>query len=472
MTRLSRLLRASAAASWIFAAGTPLAATPAVTDEMLAPLASAYTRAVEPGEIAARYRELFATVLRRVDRGFAREVDLPALIAAARKTLDPLAPGVGKPSKVFSDAINAALASLDPHSSYLDQEAANAQRSSMQGRFGGVGLQVGMEDGGLLRIVAPIPDTPAARADLRSGDIIIRLDGEPVQGLTLTEAVSRLRGEPGTAAELTVRRGGQPDLITVSLVREVIRTEPVRWSMEGDVLVLSLASFTGTTYASLERALVAATARGDPRAIVLDLRGNPGGLLREAVLTADAFLAEGEIVSLRGRDAAARRVWRADAKAYFAGVPMVVLIDGRTASAGELVAAALQENGRAVVMGQRSFGKGSVQTYISLGAGNGSLRLTTALYHGPSGRTVQRTGVGPNIELAPARSAGDRRREADRARALPGVDEPMPPQARVEESRCSQARKDLNPGLACALALIQAGGADAFAVAFESAEIH
>jgi carboxyl-terminal processing protease len=269
-----------------------------------------------------------------------------------------------------------------------------------------------------------------------------------------------------------IRRGGHEDLLAVSLVRELIRREPVRWSMENEVLVLRLASFPGSVSAALEKAIADATAEATPRAIVLDLRGNGGGLLRQAVTTADAFLGEGEIVSLRGRTAANRRSWHADSNEQLAGVPMVVLIDGRTASAAELVAAALQENGRATIMGQRSFGKGSVQSMLALGEGKGALRLTTALDHGPSGRSVQRTGVGPDIELVPAQGAraGSRRREADRARSLPGTDEPLPPRARVEESRCAPARKDLDPALACALAFIEAGASDTFLAAFEPVE--
>jgi carboxyl-terminal processing protease len=200
------------------------------------------------------------------------------------------------------------------------------------------------------------------------------------------------------------------------------------------------------------------------------MRGNGGGLLRQAVTTADLFLAEGDIVSLRGRTPGNQRKWRADAAEHLAGVPMVVLIDRRSASAAELVAAALQENGRATVMGQRSFGKGSVQSILPLGAEKGALRLTTALYHGPSGRTVQRTGVGPDIELIgdAETTRGNSRREADRARALPGADEPAPPKARVEQSRCAPPRASFDPALACALAFLNAGEIDAFLVALET----
>jgi carboxyl-terminal processing protease len=222
----------------------------------------------------------------------------------------------------------------------------------------------------------------------------------------------------------------------------------------------------------VEKAIADAVAMREPRGVVLDLRGNPGGLFRQAVLTADAFLSSGEIVSLRGRTPGNQRTWRADPAELLAGVPMVVLIDGRSASASELLAAALQENGRATVMGRRSYGKGSVQTIVSLGADKGALRLTTALYHGPSGRSVQRTGVGPDIELVatPGNTTGTRRREGDRAHALPGADEPPPPKASVEQSRCAPSKANSDTALACALVFLDAGGIDAFVAALESVE--
>ena len=466
MTRLLRILAAPAAAWLFFAGSASFGASPPVTEELLAPLTSAYMRAVKPGEEAELHRGLFETVLERVHRTYARDVDVPELMAVALKTLEPLEPLSGEPAEVFRKAINTALATLDPHTRYLDPRAQLRQRSAIMGAFGGLGLQVDMVEG-LVRVVAPMPGTPAERAGLQSGDLIVRFDDQPVQGMALADAISRMRGEPGTPIALLIRRAGQGDDFSVSLVRETIRTQALRWSMEGDVLVLRLASFTGSVSAAMEKAIADATAIRQPRGVVLDMRGNGGGLFRQAVRTADAFLGEGEIVSVRGRDAAKRRAWQADSDEMLAGVPMVVLIDGRSASAAELVAAALQENGRATVMGQRSFGKGSVQVIVSLGAGKGGLRLTTALYHGPSGRSVQRTGVVPDIELvaAPGNTAGARRREADRAQALQGEDEPLPPKARVEQSRCTAAQENLDPALACALAFVAAGGIDAYLVA-------
>jgi carboxyl-terminal processing protease len=471
MTRVLRSFSAIAAASLFAAAGASLAASTAVTDELLAPLTSAYVRAVKPGEQVESYRELFAAVLQRVYRSHAREVDVPEVVAAALKTLEPLEPQSGEAAAVFRKAINAALASLDPHSRYLDAREQTNERSALAGSFGGLGLEVDMIDG-LVRVVAPMAGTPAARAGLQAGDLIVRFDDQPVLGLTLADAISRMRGQPGSPIALTVRRSGSDEEFAVSLIRETIRTQPLRWSMEGDVLVLRLTSFNTSVPAMLENAIADATVKGTPRAVVLDMRGNGGGLLRPAVTTADTFLRKGEIVSLRGRTPGNQRTWQADPNEQLAGAPMVVLIDGRSASAAELVAAALQENGRATVMGQRSFGKGSVQSILSLGGDKGALRLTTALYHGPSGRTVQRTGVGPDVELvvAPGTAAGGGRREADRAHALPGADEPLPPKARVEQSRCPLPRKDVDPALACALVFLEAGGIDTFIAALDQSE--
>jgi carboxyl-terminal processing protease len=471
MTRLP-CITAAIAAALLFALGTAaFAASPPVTEEILAPLTDAYMRAVKPGEDADLHRELFQTVLQQVERSYVRQVDVTGFIAAALKTIEPLEPQSGEPADVFGKSINAALASLDPHSYYLDPRAQAAERSIYTDAFGGLGLQLDIAEG-LLRVVTAMPGTPAARAGLQSGDLIVRLDDHPVRGMALDDAVTRIRGEPGTPIALTIRRVERGEEFSVSLVRESIGTQVLRSSMEGDVLVIRLSRFAAGASAAMEKIVAEASAARQPRGIVLDLRGNPGGIFRQAVVMADAFLGEGEIVSLRGRAASNRRSWQADPAELLAGVPMVVLIDGRSASASELLAAALQENGRATVMGQRSVGKGSVQVTATLGADKGALRLTTALYYGPSGRTVQRSGVGPDIELvaAPGSIPPARRREADRPHALPGTDEPPPPKARVEQSRCSAVRASADAALACALAFLDAGGIDAFVTALKAAE--
>jgi carboxyl-terminal processing protease len=429
-------------------------------DDPLEPLTSAYLRAAKPGEQVETYRALFGTVMQRVQRSYPQEVDVPSLVAAAVKTLEPLTPESGEPAAIFKTAVNAALASLDPHSRYLDPREQRDQQSSASGSFGGLGMQVDLSDG-LVRIVAPMEGTPAARAGLKSGDLIVRFDDQNVLGMTLADAISKMRGDPGTPITLVIRRPGREDDFSVPLVREEIRSETLRSSMEGDVLVLKLSGFTRSVGSMLDKAVADASLKATPRAVVLDMRGNPGGLLNQAVTVADTFLGHGEIVSLRGRTAGNRRSWQADPAERLAGLPMVVLIDGRSASAAELVAAALQENGRALVMGQRSYGKGSVQSIVSLGSEKGALRLTTALYHGPSGRTVQRTGVGPDIELMSEPVAGARaaRRLSN---GLPGADEPPPPKAQVEQARCAPPKTGSDQGLACALAFIKAGSVDAF----------
>ncbi len=468
------IIRLSAAAWLLAACGAALAAAPdsAPPGDALAPLVSAYTRVVMPGEDADTYRDLMGNVLQRVQRSYAQEVELRFLTAAAIKALEPLAPESGEPPAVFKTAITAALAALDPHSRYYDPREYRDERTSVSGNFGGLGMEVDLSDG-FVRVVAPMEGSPAARAGLRSGDLIVRFDDQPVPGMTLADAISRMRGQPGTPITLLIRRPGRADDFSVALVREVIQSQVLRWRMQEDVLVLRLSRFTGSLTAMVEKAIKDATASHAPRAVILDMRNNPGGLLRQAILLADAFLSEGDIVSLRGRTAGNRRVWSADAAEHLAGLPMVVLLNRGSASAAELVAAALQENGRAVVMGQRSYGKGSVQSIMPLGVDKGALRLTTALYHGPSGRTVQRTGVGPDIELVPAPAPGERsgRREADRMRALPGADEPLPPKARVDESRCAPAGSKEDAALACAVAFLKAGAVESFVTMLESAEL-
>ncbi len=469
MITLIRML----ATAWLLSglcASFASAADSAPVEDTMAPLLAAYTRAAKPGEDLNTYGELMVSVLQRVQRSYAQEVDIRILTGAAISTLESLKSESAEAHVIFKTAVNAALAALDPHSRYYDAREYREQRTSASGSFGGLGIEVDMSEG-LVRVVTPMESSPAARAGLRSGDLIVRFDDQPVTGMTLSDVVSRMRGQPGTTITLVVRRPGRGDEFPVSVVREIIQSQVLRWRMEEDVLVLRLARFTGSLGALLDKAIKDATATHTPRAVILDLRSNPGGLLRQAITLADAFLSEGDIVSLRGRTAGNRRTWTADAAEQLAGLPMVVLLNGASASAAELVAAALQENGRAVVMGQRSYGKGSVQSIMPLGVDKGALRLTTALYHGPSGRTVQRTGVGPDIELVAAPAAQAQRggrREADRTRALPGADEPMPPKARVEQSRCGPAKSTDGQALACALAFIKAGTIDNFVTALGS----
>jgi carboxyl-terminal processing protease len=448
----SKALRAVAASALLFAAGAAALAQPAAgADDALASLQSAYAGAVAPGEQADVYRELIGAVVERVRRSYATEVDLAAFAAAARKALESQPRAGAQPAEVFTRAINAALAELDPYSRYLDARMQDHERDLSRGSFVGVGVQVEAADGAV-RVVAPMPGTPAARAGLQAGDLIVRVDEQPLHGTPLADAIARMRGEPGTAVSLTIRRSGLADAFTVSLTRETIRRQAVLWSMEGKVLVLRVNAFGTAVSAALRQAVADAAAADTPQAVVLDLRGNPGGLLHEAIRVADTFLHAGEIVSLRGRTGQ-QRSWQADAAELLAGVPMVVLVDRRSASASELVAAALQDNGRATVMGQRSFGKGTVQTTYSLGEEiRGALKLTSAFYHRPSGASVQRVGVGPDIELLPA-PAGE---------GAGGPAEVAAPQARVDQASCSAVVKSPDPALACALTYLQAGSVERF----------
>lgn len=443
MRRLLPAFRAGAAAGLLLATGAAFANAPSPA---LASLQSAYAAAAEPGPQADLYRDLFATVLERVQRSYATEADVDALAAAATQVVQARAPGSAPPRELFVEAINTALRGLDPYTRYLDPHAHGEARDAARGSFGGVGIEVAPAEG-VVRVVASLPGTPAARAGLQSGDLIVRIDDQPLQGMPLDFAISRMRGEPGTAVAVTVRRSGMPEDFTLSLTRDTIRRQAVRWAMEGEVLVLHLSTFTGPVSGALQQAIVEATAAHAPRAVVLDLRGNPGGLLREAVRTADLFLNQGDIVTVRSRAPGQQRTWKADATEVLAGLPMAVLIDRRSASASELVAAALQDNARATVLGQRSFGKGTVQTTFALGdEAMGALKMTSSYYHRPAGPTVQKTGVAPDIELAAPAPQEAGHAEAAAAAA-----------ARVDPAGCTAVYKAADPMLACAVGYLQAG---------------
>jgi carboxyl-terminal processing protease len=314
------------------------------------------------------------------------------------------------------------LASLDPHSSYLDARDFNQMRIQTDGNYGGLGLTVTLEDGAV-KVIAPTEDSPGFRAGIKAGDYITHLNGTLIFGGTLDEAVDQMRGKPGTSIRLTIVRAGREKPFDVTLTREIIDLKPVKWEVKGQVGYININGFSKGTGANVRAALVGIDkALGkQPLGYVVDLRSNPGGLLDEAVEISDAFLDSGEIVSQRGRD-------RRDIERYFAkkgdfshGLPIVVLIDSGSASAAEIVAGALQDQHRGLVMGERSFGKGSVQTLLQLDDTT-ALRLTTARYYTPSGRSVQEGGIEPDIQV-PQLSDVDyktrpRFREADLRRHL------------------------------------------------------
>jgi carboxyl-terminal processing protease len=305
-------------------------------------------------------------------------------------------------SKLVESAINGMLAGLDPHSSYMDPKSFRDMQVQTRGEFGGLGIEVTMEEG-LVKVVAPIDETPAAKAGVMANDIITHLDDEAVQGLTLNQAVDKMRGPVNTKIKLTIMRKGGDKPIEVSIVRDIIRVKSVRWHPEGgDVGYIRVTQFNEQTTDGLKQAindLNSQLGSDKVRGYVLDLRNNPGGLLDQAISVSDTFLEKGEIVSTRGRNPEETQRFNARPGDLIKNKPLIVLINGGSASASEIVAGALQDHKRATLIGTRSFGKGSVQTIIPLGAGNGALRLTTARYYTPAGRSIQAKGISPDIEV-------------------------------------------------------------------------
>jgi carboxyl-terminal processing protease len=305
-------------------------------------------------------------------------------------------------SKLIEQAINGMLNGLDPHSSYMDPKNFRDMQVQTKGEFGGLGIEVTMEDG-LVKVVTPIDETPAAKAGVMANDIITQLDGEQVQGLTLNQAVEKMRGPVNTKIKLTIMRKGQDKPIEVSITRDVIRVRSVRMRTEGDDIgYIRITQFNEQTSDGLRKAIsdITAQIQNDKlKGYVLDLRNNPGGLLDQAISVSDAFLERGEIVSTRGRNAEETQRYSARAGDLTKNKPIIVLINGGSASASEIVAGALQDHKRATILGTRSFGKGSVQTIIPLGNNNGALRLTTARYYTPSGKSIQAKGIVPDIEV-------------------------------------------------------------------------
>src|SRR5579885_437789 len=353
-----------------------------------------------PDSSSETYKDLnqFGEVFEDVRAHYAGKVDDDALMEAA---------------------INGMLTSLDPHSNYLNTRNFDDMKVQTRGEFGGLGIEVSMENG-VVKVVSPIDDTPAARAGLKPGDLIVRLDGQPVQGMTLPQAVEKMRGPVNSEIRLTIQRKGR-EPFDVKLVRATIHIQSVRSHLIGDDIgYVRITSFNEQTDTGLNNAIknLKQQAGGKLRGIVLDLRNNPGGLLDQAVAVSDAFLDKGEIVSTRGRRPEDAQRFDAHPGDIAAGLPMAVLINGGSASASEIVAGALQDHHRAVLLGTRSFGKGSVQTIIPL-PGHGAMRLTTARYYTPSGRSIQAKGIEPDIvveaaKIEPASAAGEDKKPGDK----------------------------------------------------------
>ncbi len=302
--------------------------------------------------------------------------------------------------KLVEAAINGMLGSLDPHSSYMDAKSFRDMQVQTRGEFGGLGIEVTQEDG-VIKVVTPIDDTPASRAGILSGDIITAIDDENVQGLSLNQAVDKMRGAPNTSVVLKILRGANKDPQDIKLTRAVIQIKSVREHQEGDdVGYIRITQFNEQTFEGVHNAILKfqADIPADKfKGYILDLRNNPGGLLDQSIAVANCFLDRGEIVSTRGRNAEESMRYNARPGDLSKGKPVVILINGGSASASEIVAGALQDHKRATILGTRSFGKGSVQTIIPLGQNNGAVRLTTARYYTPSGRSIQAKGIDPDV---------------------------------------------------------------------------
>jgi carboxyl-terminal processing protease len=305
-------------------------------------------------------------------------------------------------SKLVEGAINGMVTSLDPHSRYMNEAAWHDMQETTHGEFGGLGIEVTMEDG-LVKVVSPMDGTPAARAGILSGDLISYIDGDAVQGLSLEQAVNKMKGPVHTSTKLKIERKGVDKPIDVSIEREIIQVKPVSFHTDGgDIGYIRISSFSEQTGEGLKNAIADISKQIPPEKLagyVVDLRNNPGGLLDQAVSVAGTFMARGEVVSTRGRTPEETQRYTARGGDITKGKPLVVLINGGSASASEIVAGALHDHKRATLIGSRSFGKGSVQTIIPLGTGNGALALTTARYFTPSGRSIQAQGVSPDIEV-------------------------------------------------------------------------
>jgi carboxyl-terminal processing protease len=338
-----------------------------------------------PSELPLQELQTFVEILNRVKSDYVEPVEDQTLL---------------------ENAVRGMLSGLDPHSSYLDKKEFRDMNIATTGKFGGLGIEVQMQDG-FVRVVAPIDDTPAAKAGILSGDLIVKIDETPVKGLTLNDAVSKMRGEPGTKIKLTVVRNGEAAPKVVEIERDVIKVASVRGRLlEPGMAYLRISSFTTETGPALEKAFHQLEKESDGKitGLVLDLRNNPGGVLDAAVKVSDDFLDDGTIVTIKGRETASERSFKATRGDLLGGKPMVVMINGGSASASEIVAGALQDQKRGVLVGSRSFGKGSVQTILPL-SNEGAIKLTTARYYTPSGRSIQAEGIDPDINIRPLKIA-------------------------------------------------------------------
>ncbi len=366
----------------VFVAGLAAGPLVAVVAQRTGLLGSAFAQGSGNDNFSAM--TLFGDVVERVRAEYVDPVD--------RKTL-------------IENALNGMLSGLDPHSSYMNAQQFREMQVQTHGEFGGLGIEV-TQDNGFIKVISPIDDTPASRAGVKAGDLILSIDGQTVQGLALNDAVDKMRGAPNSKIKLQIKRAGVDTPIELTMTREVIKIQAAKSHMEAnDIAYIRLTGFTEQTDSGLRHAYQQLKAQsGDHlHGVVLDLRNNPGGLLDQAIAVSDDFIDQGEIVSTRARNPQDSQRWNAKGGDMTDGLPMVVLTNGGSASASEIVAGALQDHRRAIILGTRTFGKGSVQTLIPL-PGNGAMRLTTARYYTPSGRSIQGLGIVPDVKVASARN--------------------------------------------------------------------
>ncbi len=388
---------------------------PEMTDEDVAPAAepamtmekeaTTDTSTLEP-RLPLNELRVFAEAFNRISSAYVEEID--------DKTL-------------LENAIKGMLSQMDPHSSYLDKDSFDDLQESTSGNYGGLGIEIGMEDG-FVKVISPMDDTPAAKAGIESGDLIIQLDGTPVKGMNLSDAIEAMRGEPGSEIEITLIKTDNPTPTPLTLTREVIKVASVRQRyLEDGFGYLRIAQFQSGTGSEVEKAVIQLKDEGDLEGLVIDLRNNPGGVLQAAVAVSDVFIADGLIVYTQGRQEDSKLTYNARTPDSIRGVPIVVLVNEGSASASEIVAGALQDRGRAIVMGTTTFGKGSVQTILPL-TNEKAIKLTTARYYTPSGKSIQAEGIIPDIwvdrsKVTPVKSNPWRLKEKNLPKHLAGDNE-------------------------------------------------
>lgn len=420
------------------------------------------TYASDPGN--TRQLKHFRDAFKRIRAAYVDELPEQRLIDSAIEGVrakNP-APGSMSAASLVEAALDAMTASLDPHSAYLNPEELRESEMVTSGEFGGLGIQVTQEEG-RIKVISPIEGTPADRAGLKPGDIITAIDGKPLEGMSLRDAVNAMRGEPGSRIKLGIEREKDPPF-DVMITRAVITIEPLRWRLEGNIGYLRIVSFNEKVADGVETAIaeMKRNTNGKLQGLVIDLRNNPGGLLDQSLAVSDEFLESGTIVSIRGRELGSDRTFRAERGDLVEGLPIVVLINAGSASASEIVAGALQDHQRATVIGTRSFGKGSVQTVMRLPV-EGALKLTTALYYTPSGEAIQARGVVPDVTLTGADDGSDPAHEIDLPGALPAQGEAKHnSQGAVDVNACPAIGQTADRELGCAINLLRAGSADNF----------